>query len=30
VANWRFEPGLKQGRPVPFRMMVPLVFNLND
>lgn len=30
VAKWRFEPGLKQGRPVSFRMVVPLVFNLND
>ena len=28
VAKWRFEPGIKNGRAVRFRMMVPVSFNL--
>lgn len=28
VGKWRFEPGLKTGRPVRFRMIAPVVFNL--
>ena len=28
VLNWRFEPGLSQGRPVPFRMVIPVNFTL--
>jgi protein TonB len=28
VLQWRFEPGICQGRPVPFRMMVPVDFKL--
>ena len=28
VLNWRFEPGLSQGRPVPFRMVIPVNFKL--
>ena len=28
VARWRFEPGLRQGMPVNFRMRVPVVFDL--
>jgi protein TonB len=28
VAHWRFEPGLRQGVPVNFRMRVPVVFDL--
>ncbi len=26
VRRWRFEPGRRQGRPVPFRMRVPITF----
>jgi protein TonB len=29
VARWKFEPGLKDGRRVRFRMSVPVVFRLN-
>jgi protein TonB len=28
VLKWRFEPGRRHGRIVPFRMVVPVVFNL--
>lgn len=28
VLQWRFEPGLVQGRPVPFRMVIPVNFKL--
>ena len=28
VLQWRFEPGRRHGRPVPFRMAVPIEFNL--
>lgn len=30
VARWKFEPGRKDGRPVRFRMSVPVVFNVRD
>ncbi len=30
VLKWRFEPGLNQGRPVPFRMAVPVNFQLDS
>jgi len=30
VAKWRFDPGKKDGRPVRFRMMIPIVFNLTE
>lgn len=30
VSRWRFEPGKRGGRPVSFRMVVPVVFNLTD
>ena len=30
VARWRFEPGKRSGRPVRFKMSVPIVFNLSD
>lgn len=30
VAKWRFEPGRKQGRPVSFRMVVPVNYRLSD
>ena len=30
VLNWRFEPGLSQGRPVSFRMVIPVNFQLGD
>ena len=30
VANWRFEPGKREGRVVRFRMIVPIHFSLND
>ncbi|HYP16151.1 MAG TPA: TonB family protein [Opitutus sp.] len=30
VSRWRFEPGKKQGRPVRFRMVAPVVFNLDE
>lgn len=29
VSHWRFEPGLRRGVPVNFRMRVPVTFNLN-
>jgi protein TonB len=28
VLKWRFEPGLLQGSPVPFRMVIPVNFKL--
>lgn len=30
VRNWRFEPGLRQGRPVSFRMVIPVNFKLGE
>lgn len=30
VLKWRFEPGVRHGKPVRFRMIAPVVFNLND
>jgi protein TonB len=30
VSQWTFEPGRKNGRPVRFRMMVPVEFRLDD
>jgi protein TonB len=30
VLKWRFEPGTREGRAVRFRMIAPVVFNLND
>ncbi len=30
VARWVFEPGRRHGRIVPFRMAVPIVFNVGD
>ncbi|MBI3885979.1 MAG: energy transducer TonB, partial [Opitutae bacterium] len=30
VMRWRFEAGRREGRAVPFRMAVPLVFRLDD
>ncbi len=30
VGKWRFEPGLKNGRPVRFRMLIPVVFMLTE
>lgn len=30
VAKWRFAAGMKDGRAVSFRMMVPILFNLGD
>lgn len=30
VAKWKFEPGRRDGRLVRFRMVVPVVFNLNE
>jgi len=30
VLKWRFEPGVSQGRIVPFRMQVPVNFKLGD
>lgn len=29
VRKWRFEPGRKHGRTVPFRMVVPVAFHVN-
>lgn len=29
VLKWRFEPGKRNGRPVPFRMQIPVDFHLN-
>jgi protein TonB len=28
VVQWRFEPGKRNGRPVPFRMAIPIEFSL--
>jgi protein TonB len=28
VLQWRFEPGKRNGRPVPFRMAIPIEFSL--
>lgn len=30
VMKWKFEPGKRSGRVVPFRMAIPLHFSLND
>jgi protein TonB len=30
VRKWRFEPGTRNGQVVRFRMVVPVVFNLNE
>lgn len=30
VSKWRFEPGTRKMKPVSFRMIVPVKFNLND
>ena len=30
VAQWKFEPGLKDGKPVATHMQVPVVFTLDD
>jgi periplasmic protein TonB len=30
VQKWRFEPGKKNGRPIRFRMVAPVVFSLNN
>ena len=30
VSKWTFRPGQKDGRNVPTRMQVPIVFSLND
>lgn len=30
VAKWRFEPGRKNGRPVAFRMVVPVNYHLSN
>jgi len=30
VQHWRFQPGKKNGRPVSFRMVAPVVFSLSD
>jgi protein TonB len=30
VSKWRFEPGKLNGRPVSFRMSVPVLFHLSD
>lgn len=30
VLKWRFEAGTRSGRPVAFRMAVPIEFSLND
>ena len=30
VLKWHFEPGKRQGRPVPFRMAVPIEFGLSE
>ncbi|WP_221028814.1 energy transducer TonB [Actomonas aquatica] len=30
VLRWRFEPGTRKGRPVSFRMSVPLLFAIRD
>lgn len=30
VRTWRFKPGTKNGRPVKFKMSVPIVFSISD
>jgi protein TonB len=30
VLKWRFEPGKRHGKPVPFRMVVPVGFTVTD
>lgn len=30
VSRWKFEPGRKDGRPVRFRMSVPVLFNVHN
>ncbi len=30
VSKWKFEPGRKDGRPVRFRMSVPVIFSLHE
>mgnify|MGYP001230985071 CR=1 FL=1 len=30
VSRWRFEPGTRRSKPVRFKMVVPVKFNLND
>jgi protein TonB len=30
VSKWRFEPGTRKMKPVSFKMVVPVKFNLND
>ncbi|WP_438482848.1 TonB family protein [Oleiharenicola lentus] len=30
VRSWRFEPGKRDGRAVPFRMIIPIEFGLSD
>lgn len=30
VYRWRFAPGLKNGKPVTFKMRVPVAFNINN
>lgn len=30
VAKWRFEPGRRHGRPVSFRMVVPVSYHVSD
>ena len=30
VSKWRFRPGRKDGRAVPTRMQVPILFTLNE
>lgn len=30
IMKWKFEPGKRSGRVVPFRMAIPLHFSLND
>jgi protein TonB len=29
VLRWRFEPGLVKGKPVAFKMIAPINFNIN-
>lgn len=30
VRKWKFEPGMQNGEPVPFTMIAPIVFSLNN
>lgn len=30
LLKWRFEPGMRNGEPIAFRMMIPMKFNLNQ